>query len=139
MNVYSPYLSGFNKNHGCQNMQNVLLRFIEKCIWSLDSNSVFGAIFTDLSKVFDCLPHRLLVSKLSAYGLHWSARLLMGDYFTHRNQRVKMGVTRSEWSQVNKGMQQGSILGPHVFNIFQNDLMYLLNSPCDLYTQTTIP
>ena len=79
-NVYSPYASGFRKNHGCQNV----LRFIEKCKWSLHSNSVYGAILTDLSKAFDCLPHRLLVSKLSAYGLRESACLLIAGYFTHR-------------------------------------------------------
>ena len=46
---------------------------------------------------------------------------------------MKMGVTRSQWSQVMKGTPQGSILGSYVFNIFQNDLMYLLNSLSDIY------
>ncbi len=31
-----------------------------KCKWSLDGNSVYGGILTDLSKAFDCLPPRLL-------------------------------------------------------------------------------
>ncbi len=44
-----------------------------------------------------------------------------------------MGVTRSEWSQVIKETPQGSIVGPYVFNIFQNDLMYSLNSLCGIF------
>ncbi len=43
------------------------------------------------------------------------------------------GLTRSDWSHVIKGTPQVSTLGPYVFNVFQNDLMYLLNSRCDIY------
>ncbi len=75
------------------------------------------------------LDHRLLVSKLSAYGLHERACLLRADYFTHRKQRVKMDVTRNEWSQVIKGTPQGSILCPYVFNIFQNDFNVPIKQP----------
>ena len=34
---------------------------------AVDNNKVFGAILTDLSKVFDCICHDLLVAKLHAY------------------------------------------------------------------------
>ncbi len=129
-NVYSPYLSGFRKNHNCQ---DVLLRFVEKCKWSIDNNYAYGAILTDLSKAFDCLPHRLIVSKLNAYGLHERASMLMANYFTDRKQRVKIGVERSEWLRMLKGTPQGSILGPFVFNVFQNDLMYMMCNTCDIY------
>ena len=39
----------------------------------LDDNSVVGAVLTDLSKAFDCLPHDLLIVKLEAYGFDNSA------------------------------------------------------------------
>ncbi len=47
--------------------------------------------------------------------------------------KSKNRVTRSEWSNVIKRTPQGNILGPHVFNIFQNDLIYWLNSQHGIY------
>ena len=35
----------------------------------LDDNLVVGAVLTDFSKAFDCIPHDLLIAKLAAYGL----------------------------------------------------------------------
>ena len=64
--MLSPYLSGFRKHHSCQ---NVLMKFVEDCKLNLDNSKVGGAILTDLSRAFDCLPHRLLTAKLHAYGV----------------------------------------------------------------------
>ncbi len=128
--AYSPHLSGFRKNHS---WQDVLLRFVEKCRWSIDNNYIYGAISTDMSKVFDCLPHRVMVSKLNAYGLHERACLLIACIVNYvRKQRVEMGVERNEWLPLLKGTPQGSISGPYVFNVFQNDLMYMVSNICDV-------
>ena len=35
----------------------------------LDDNFVVGAVLTDFSKAFGCIPHDLLIAKLAAYGL----------------------------------------------------------------------
>ncbi|KAL4225204.1 hypothetical protein ACF0H5_015895 [Mactra antiquata] len=44
----------------------------------------------DLSKAFDCLPHDILLSKLSAYGLSESASSLLKSYLSDRKQQIKI-------------------------------------------------
>jgi hypothetical protein len=95
---------------------------------ALDNKEVAALILTDLSKAFDCLPHDLMAAKLTAYGMHPSAIKLLISYLRNRSQRIKLGQTRSEWLNILKGVPQGSIIGPSLFNIFLNDLLYFVRS-----------
>lgn len=81
----------------------------------------------DLSKAFDCLPHDLLLAKLLAYGMSTQNVVLLSSYLRHRAQRVKIGSVRSEWGALLKGVPQGSVLGPALFNIYLNDIVYALH------------
>ena len=50
-----------------------LITLIEKWKKIVDNGGAFGALLTDLSKGFDCLPHELLIAKLDAYGFDKSS------------------------------------------------------------------
>ena len=50
----------------------------------------------------------------------------------NRHQRVRLGDIRTEWSAVTKGVTQGSILGPILFNVFINDIFFL-DCACRIY------
>ena len=60
------FLRGYNAQHS-------LVSLIEKWKKSVDNGGAFGALLTDLSKAFDCLPHELLIAKVDAYGFDRSS------------------------------------------------------------------
>ena len=62
-------------------------REMEKVV---DNGVAFGALLTDLSKAFDCIPHDLIIAKLEAYGFQIDALRLVYDYLSNRKQRVKL-------------------------------------------------
>ena len=113
-NSFSKYQCGFRKG---LNAQHCLIKLIEKWRECLEQDLEFGALLTDLSKAFDCLPHDLLIAKLNAYGVDISVLRIIFDYLTNRKQRKKISNNCSCWSEILYGVLQGFTLGPLLFNI----------------------
>ena len=88
----------------------------------LDNKGFGGPVLMDLFKAFHTINHDLLIAKLHAYGFNKSS-----------NQNF------SSWEELLQGVPQGSILGLLLFDIYLNDLFYLIKSTkvCNFADDTT--
>ncbi len=107
--------------------QYVLVNLVEKLKSALDRSKCGGALLMDLSKAFDGIPHDLMIAKLKAYRISNQSLPFMCSYLHNGKQRVKVLDEKSDWLNLIKGVPQGSIMGPKIFNFFMNDFCWLFS------------
>ena len=120
---FSPLISAYRTNYSSK---HVIIRLLEEWRKKLDDNFVVGAVLTDLSKAFDSIPHDLLIAKLAAHGLSKEALIYILSYLSNRKQCVRINDTYSEFENIITGVHQGSILGPLLFNLSINNLIFFI-------------
>jgi hypothetical protein len=84
-------------------------------------------IFFDLTKAYDALNHKVLLSKLNSYGIRGVANLWFESYQSHRKQcveinKMRKGKSVSTTTDLVHGLPQGTILDPLLFSLYINDL-----------------
>ena len=101
--LLSKYKCEFRRGY---NAQYYWITLTEKWKKSVNNGGAFGALLTDLSKAFDCLPHELLIAKLDGYGFDKSSLKLINSYLSDRKQRAKINGRYSSWREILFGVPQ---------------------------------
>jgi hypothetical protein len=96
-----------------------ILHFVTR---SLESCSYVRCMMIDLSKAFDIVDRKILLSKLAALTVPKSIAKWISNFLSERQQVVRINDQVSDPLSVNQGVVQGSALGPTLFSIMISDL-----------------
>ena len=79
--------------------------------------------FMDCAKAFDCVDHNKLWKILKEMGIPDHLTCLLGNLYAGQKSAVITGHGTTNWFQIGKGVHQGCILSPCLFNFYAQYIM----------------
>ena len=79
--------------------------------------------FIDYAKAFDCVDHNKLWKILKEMAMPGHLTCLLRNLYAGQEATVRTGHGTTDWFQIGKGVHQGCILSPCLFNLFAEYIM----------------
>ena len=112
--------AGFRKGRGTRDQIANIHWIIEKAS-KFQKNIYF--CFIDYAKAFDCVDQNKLWEILKEMGISAHLTCLLRNLYAGQEATVRIGHGTIDWFQVGKGVRQGCILSPCLFNIYAEYIM----------------
>ena len=121
MNRELPYVQvGFRKGRGNGDQIANILWSIKKAR-ELQKNIYFCSI--DYAKAFDCVDHHKLWKILKEMGIPEHLACLLRNLYAGQKATVRTGHGTTDWFLIGKGVHQGCLLSPCLFNFYAKYIM----------------
>ena len=128
--------AGFRPNRGTRDHIFNLRNIIEKC---REYNKDLYACFIDYSKAFDCVEHQMMWKIMIEMGFPRHLVRLIESLYESQEAAVRIEGETSEWFEVGKGVRQGCILSPYLFNIYAENIMRNVRNDAQRYNDQQDP
>ena len=125
-NLLHPSQIGFLRDNRTSDHILALRALIEK--YSLHYKQEVYACFIDFKKAFDSVWHEGLFHRILSYGIGGKMYDLIKTLYTRSTCAVKLGKNRTDSFSYRRGVRQGRILSPLLFNLFINELPLSFNA-----------
>ena len=79
--------------------------------------------FTDYAKAFDCVDHNKVWKIRKEMGIPDHLTSLLRNLYAGQEATVRTGHGTTDWFQIGKGVCQGCILSPCLFNLYAEYIM----------------
>ena len=112
--------AGFRKGRGTTD-QTVYIHWSFRKTREFQKNIYF--CFTDYAKAFDCVDHNKLWKILKEMGIPDYLTRLLRNLYAGQEATVRTRHGTTDWFQIGKGVCQGCILSPCLFNFFAEYIM----------------
>ena len=112
--------AGFRKGRGTRDQIANICWIIEKAR-EFQKNMYF--CFIDYAKAFDCVDHNILWKSLQKMGIPDHLTSLLRSLYAGQEAIVRTGHGTTDWFQIGKGVSQGCILSPCLFNLSAEYIM----------------
>ena len=116
----SDVQAGFRKGRGTRDQITNIRWIIEKAR-ELQKNIYF--CFIDCTKAFDCVDHYKLWKILKVMGIPDHLTCLLRNLYAGQEATVRTEHGTTDWFQIGKGVCQGCILSPCLFNLYADYIM----------------
>ena len=80
--------------------------------------------FIDYAKAFDCVDHKKLCTILKEMGIPDHLTCLLRNLYSGQEATVRTGYRTTDWFQIRKGVHQGCILSPCLFNLYAEYIIW---------------
>ena len=111
--------AGFRKGRETRDQIANICWIIEKA-WEFQKN-IF--CFIDYAKAFHCVNHNKLWKIFQEMGLQDHLTHLLRNLYAGQEATVRTGHGTIDWFQIGKGIRQGCILSPCLFNLYAEYIM----------------
>ena len=112
--------AGFRKGRGTRDQLASICWIIEKAR-EFQKNIYF--CFIDYAKAFDCVDHNKLWKILKEMGVPDRLTCLLRNLYAGQEATVRTGQGTADWFHTGKGVRQGCMSSPYLFNFYAEDIM----------------